>query len=111
MSLAGRVLVERLAVDVFRNQVPFAVRRLPGPVDLDHVRVLDLPQRADLPAHSFIASGAIEELESALFTFDLIEDPVDLGEATLPENFENLEPSVNDVTDRIVEPPWPLRTS
>ena len=102
VALAGRVLVERLAVDVLGDEVPVAVARLAGPVDLHDVRMVDLAERADLAAHRLVAGGVVEELERSLLAFDLVAHPVDLREPALAEDVEDLEASVDHVADGVV---------
>ena len=69
---------------VMRYQSPCSV--LSAQIDLDDVRVVDLPQRADLPAHGVVAGGVVEELERSLLAFDIVADAVDLREAALPSS-------------------------
>ena len=85
---------------VIRYQSPAFV--LPAQIDLDDVGVVDLAQRADLPAYGVVAGGVVEELEGALLALDVVAHPVDLREAALAEDVEDLEPPVDDVADRVV---------
>jgi hypothetical protein len=77
VMLPGHVLVERPAVDVLGDEIPVTVGGLRGPVNLHHVRVLDLAQRADLAAYGLVAGGVVEELEGTLLPFELVANPVD----------------------------------
>ena len=100
--LAGCVVTQGLAVDVLGDEIPVAGAGLAGPEDLDDVRVVDLAERADLATDSFVAGGVVEELEGPLLALDLVADPVDLREAALAEDVEDLEPPVDHVADGVV---------
>ena len=64
--------------------------------------MMNLPQGAELAAHRLIAGCAIEELECPLLTFDLVAYAINLRKAALPENVQDLETVVEDVTDLVV---------
>jgi hypothetical protein len=64
--------------------------------------VLDLPQGADLAAHGLIPGGVVEELDRALLVLDVVAYAVDLREAASPDDLEDLETAVDDITDRVV---------
>ena len=70
-----------------------------GPDHLDDVRVVDLAECADLPAHGVVAGGVVEQLEGPLFALDDVDDPVDLREAAAAEDLLDLEPTVDRVAD------------
>ena len=89
---------------VMRYQSPSVV--LPAQIDLHHVWMVDLAQRADLPADGFVAGGVVEELERTLLAFDFIENAVDLRETALAKDVEDLEPAVDDVAHWRNRPPW-----
>ena len=81
----GDELIERLPVDELGDEIPVAGVALTGPVDLDHVGMIDFSQGADLAAHRLVPGGAVEELERSLLALDVIADAIDLGKAALPE--------------------------
>ena len=64
--------------------------------------MMDLAQRADLASHGVVAGGVVEELERALLALDLVAHAVDLREAALAEDVEDLEAAVDHVADRVV---------
>lgn len=53
--LSGDEFAEQLSLDELGDEKPVAGAGPVGPEDLDHVRMTDLPQRADLAAHFVIA--------------------------------------------------------
>src|SRR5690349_10684873 len=102
MARAVRVLLERLTLDVLGDQVPVTGVGLASPEDLHDVWVMNLSKGADLAPYRLVAGGAIELLERSLFALDVIPHPIDLREPALPENLQDLEPSINDVPDGVV---------
>src|SRR5690242_21276724 len=112
MPVSGDELIERLTVDELGDEIPVAGAGLACPEDLHHVGMTDLAQGADLAAHRrLVAGGAVEELERPLLSLDLIAYPVDLREAALPEQAQNLEAALEDVADRVVGSPGRARGS
>src|SRR5580704_18887264 len=83
-------LAERLPVDELGDQIPLAGLGLAGPEHLHHVGMMDLAQGADLAAHRLVPGGAGEELERSLLALDVIPDAVDLREAALPHDTQDL---------------------
>ena len=73
--------------------------------------MMDLPQGADLAAHRLVPGGAVEELERSLLTLDVIAHAVDLREAALPDQVQDLEAVLDDVADRVVRGLAPGRGS
>ena len=63
---------------------------------------MDLAQGADLAAHRLVPGGAVEELERSLLALDVIAHAVDLREAALPDDVQDLEAVLDDVADRVV---------
>src|SRR5512146_329410 len=102
IPLSSRELLQRLAVNELGDEIPLARARLAGPEDLHHVAVPDLPQRADLAAHRLMPGGGGEQLECSLLALDLVTDLVDLRESALPEQSQDLETVVDDVTRNVV---------
>ena len=85
---------------VMRYQSPALV--FPAQKTFDNVGVVDLPERADLSTHGVVTGGVLEELECALLALDLVAHPVNLREAALAEDVEDLEPPVDHVADGVV---------
>src|SRR4051794_9181288 len=94
--------LKRLAIDVFRDQEPIAPIGLSRPEDLNHVRMVDLAQRPDLPANRLVAGCAIKELERTLLVFHLVEDMEDLRKPTLTQDIEDLETVIDQVAHGVV---------
>jgi hypothetical protein len=64
--------------------------------------MMDLSECPDLPTDGVVAGSVLEELERSLLALKIVAHSIDLREAALAENVENLEPAVNDVSDGVV---------
>jgi hypothetical protein len=64
--------------------------------------MMNLPQGADLAAHRRVPGGAVEELERAVLTFDVVPHPVDPRKPAPSECLKNFEPVIEDVAGSVV---------
>src|SRR5205814_256208 len=84
------------------NEIPITRVSLSCPVDFHNVGVVDLPESGNFSAHGFVTSSVLEQLECALLALDLVAHPVNLREAALAEDVEDLEPPVDHVAYCVV---------